>query len=1066
MSKLWLFAGLCLRTLITYLGVFGITSFICGAAGLTTSPYWQAVVVSPGIIALLCIPVAIAAGVASLGRLWALLTPVVYAGAIFAFGAIAYGDPVDFIVKSALRVYNYALYNVSLIYHSLGNFMIPDGYDYTLASSAMYDPHRFFGVFLLASLLGFILYFCVQKKTRVFPIVILLTVIFAPILTYNIAVGNSGIAFISVFASAALGLKVYDHRYGGKAEAIVEKKSRKAASRIERAKRREQKREKKKAIVAEADRVFDKAIDADMPISRARKARKAVFKNKKLEKKAALKAEKLAERLEKKGAKAAKKEKKARIKDLKKQLSKAPKGSSAREGILEKIALEKASDLQTRQQKKNAKEQKRAKRRAKEKKRRESSFAGGFAGAGIALVAFLAVWLPLALVKAPFMEIKPINSRVQTARAYVTAYLKGSDVDLNDPYAYGIDALAPRTLSFDPLELDDRLLFRVDAEGTSNVYLRSWAATRFDWEENKWYSGTYDDLYKYREDFGAGFTPDEIKTDFYKYVYPSSSIIEDSNTYKNFTKYGFTVQQIDVWRVRGSSLLLFVPAHMNTDRGIMEYSEISPSPYKYQNYFEGTYSSFFFRYGRGYSTVSYITAMNRADVSENIQGSLDYYKSCLDAILAAPDATGEEAMAIVYALESAFAEGNVDFTGTSIADRYYFSMTDEEKKDFLESAEKEDKYYSYVLETYSDKSENEAIALLAEEIKNTAIEKELAEGGDGILSSHEAAMAVVEYFKGNEDYYYTETPNANLTNGHKPVIEAFLTDVKQGYCSHFASSAVYLLREMGVPSRYVEGYVAKDSESLGGFGAKHRASIYGTDAHAWVEVYIENMGWMMYEVTPGELSEDMYDPNSDTIDPELENPTVEEEEEPDTAPDVEEEEESTIPVLPPLEEEVNDLQWFIRIIVICLCVALMCALIYFIIRLIHKRAWAVMSKRYEVIDLAKNRDAYIGKEFDTRDAARKMNDWILDIFTLIGCEPRQGELPGEFVARMREDYGDLSKIDIGDVIDAMQKEEFGHGLSYDELSDCAVYLEDIIVSVYAGMNPLQKIVNRYFKRKI
>ena len=253
---------------------------------------------------------------------------------------------------------------------------------------------------------------------------------------------------------------------------------------------------------------------------------------------------------------------------------------------------------------------------------------------------------------------------------------------------------------------------------------------------------------------------------------------------------------------------------------------------------------------------------------------------------------------------------------------------------------------------------------------------------------------------------------------------------------------------------------------MGGYGAKNRADVYGTDAHAWIEVYIEDMGWMQYEVTPGELSEDMYDPNSDTIDPELENPTVEEEEEPDTAPDVEEEEESTIPVLPPLEEEVNDLQWFIRIIVICLCVALMCALIYFIIRLIHKRAWAVMSKRYEVIDLAKNRDAYIGKEFDTRDAARKMNDWILDIFTLIGCEPRQGELPGEFVARMREDYGDLSKIDIGDVIDAMQKEEFGHGLSYDELSDCAVYLEDIIVSVYAGMNPLQKIVNRYFKRKI
>lgn len=1060
MPPLWLYVGLLLRTLVTYIGIFGITVFICGAAGLTTSPYWQAVVVSPSSIALICTIPALACGIASLSKLSAVLTAMVYTGGFAAYGAALYGDPVDFTVKSALRVYNYALYTVSLRFHSVGNFMIPDGYDYTTASTALSDPYRFTGTFILATLIGLILFFSVQKKTRVFPIFVLLTAVLAPILTYNIAQGNAGIAFILVFICAALALKAYDRKYSGRAEMISERRARKAKKKEEKAELRKAKKAEKKSLKKEADKVFDRAIDADLPLSRAKKARRAVFRNAKKAAKEKKKADRLEKRLDKKNSRIAKKEKKATLKALKKKLSKLPKASSERDNILALINGENAVRLSAKAEKKEAARLRRQKAKEKAKKRKKVSWAGGYSGAGVALVAFLAVWIPLSTVSEPFREIKVINSRVQTARAYVTAYLKGSDVDLNDPYAYGIHSLAPRELSFDKLELSDDLLFRVDAEGKSNVYMRSWISGDFNWEENKWYGATYEDIYKYRELFPKNFTPDSIKTDFYKYVYPSTTIIEDENTYKNFTKYGFTQQQIDVWRVRGQSLLIFVPAHMDTDIGLLQYSEYAPSPYKYQNYFEGTYSSMLFRYGRGYGTVSFITALNRADVAKSMEDSLTYYGKCTEAILNNPDAEGEEATAIVYGLEQYFAENNIEYQGTSIADRYYFSMTNVEKAEFLDSVKDEDDYYKYVLEHYKNKSENEVIASIAKDIIKFA-KKE-----DKDLTTHDLAMAVSEYFR-NGGYTYTESPNSELYDENKSVIEAFLTDVREGYCSHFASSAVFILREMGIPARYAEGYVAKDFEPLGGgYGVKNRADIYGTDAHAWVEVYIEDMGWMQYEVTPGELSNDMYDPNSDTIDPELEEPTEEEEEDPVTTPDIEEEDEPTPPVLPPMEDKANDLEWFIRIVVIALCLALVCALIYFFIRWIHKRAWKVMSARYEVIDLAKNRDAYVGKEFDTRNAARKMNDWILDIFSLIGCEPRQGELPSEFVTRMREDYGDLSKIDIGDVIYAMQKEEFGHGLTFDELSDCAVYLEDIIVSVYAGMNPFQKIINRYFKRKI
>ncbi len=1071
MSPLWQYVGLFLRTLILYIGVFGITSFICGAAGLTTSDYWQATAVTPGYIALLSIPVAIASAAASLGKIPALITPFAYTGIYAAITAIAYGNPIDFTVKSALRIYNYALYTVSSIgYYSIGNFMINDGYDYSTAGSAISDPYRFGGTFLLATLLGFILYFCVQRKTRVLPIIILISAVFAPILTYNIAEGNSGIAFMLVFICAVLALNVYDYRYGGKAESILLKRKLRSEKKKEKIEKKLKKKAEKKALRDEAERVFDKAIDADIPLSKARAAKRAVFKNQKetrKNQKLTLKAEK---KLEKKNAKKAKKEKSLLIKEAKKEIKKAKKDSLARAAATEKLSQLLSADTEKKLKQKADAKTRRLEKKTFDKRRRKISMAGGYTGFGVALIAFLAVWLPLAIVDSPFAVIKPINSRVQATRAYVTAYLRGSDVDLDDPYVYGVNTLAPRTLSFDPLELEDKKMFTVDAKGTGNVYLRSWVATDFNWQENTWISATYDQVHSYRDQFGTDFTPDSIKTDYYKYVYPSSAVITDANTYKNFSKYGFTVQQIDVWRVRGSSLLLFVPAHMNTDAGILTYTDILPAPYKYQNYYEGTYSSFYYRYGRGYSTVSFITALNRADTKTSIDASLEYYKLSLDTIRNAPYATGPDADSILYNYEMQLMEKGLEYQGTSIVDRFYFSMSAEEKEAFIKSADTEDKYYEYVLDTYTKKSENERIAGVAETLKADAIAKETENGGDGVLSAHEAVMAIVDYFRSDE-FYYTETPNKDLIKGQaKPVIESFLLDVKQGYCTHFASSAVALLREMDIPCRYAEGYVATDFEPLGSNGTKYRTDVYGTQAHAWIEVYFEDMGWMQYEVTPGQLCDDMYDPNSDTIAPEEDYIPEEEEENTPKPPFGIEDEDEDEDIIPDddfeVKEEVSDLEWFVRIIFIGLGIAAFALLIWLIIRFIRKRTIEFMEARYAVIDTAKNIDAYYAPETDKHALARSINDWILEIYSTIGCQPQVGELPGEFALRMHEDYGDLSTVDVRDVVYAMQKEEFGHGLTYEELSSCATYLEDIIASVYSGMNPWQKIVTRYIKRKI
>lgn len=74
------------------------------------------------------------------------------------------------------------------------------------------------------------------------------------------------------------------------------------------------------------------------------------------------------------------------------------------------------------------------------------------------------------------------------------------------------------------------------------------------------------------------------------------------------------------------------------------------------------------------------------------------------------------------------------------------------------------------------------------------------------------------------------------------IIVAFLSKYKEGVCQHYASAATLLFRALGIPARYVTGYV-------GNSRANEWTDISTENAHAWVEVYIDNFGWMQIEVT-------------------------------------------------------------------------------------------------------------------------------------------------------------------------------------------------------------------------
>lgn len=77
-------------------------------------------------------------------------------------------------------------------------------------------------------------------------------------------------------------------------------------------------------------------------------------------------------------------------------------------------------------------------------------------------------------------------------------------------------------------------------------------------------------------------------------------------------------------------------------------------------------------------------------------------------------------------------------------------------------------------------------------------------------------------------------------------MDYFLFHQKKGYCTYFASAFGVLARCVGIPTRYVEGFMVdyKEKDNVGAY------QVGSNNAHAWVEAYIEGIGWIPFEPTP------------------------------------------------------------------------------------------------------------------------------------------------------------------------------------------------------------------------
>ncbi len=129
-------------------------------------------------------------------------------------------------------------------------------------------------------------------------------------------------------------------------------------------------------------------------------------------------------------------------------------------------------------------------------------------------------------------------------------------------------------------------------------------------------------------------------------------------------------------------------------------------------------------------------------------------------------------------------------------------------------------------------------------------------------------------------YQYTLAPGEMPPDAD--FVNYFLFENKKGYCVHFASSAVLMLRSLGVPARYAEGYLITKEDIAGAEAVaaqtiseceelvgkvegdemvckppstrivlQKRVDVRDYTAHAWVEIYLEEIGWVPVEMTSG-----------------------------------------------------------------------------------------------------------------------------------------------------------------------------------------------------------------------
>ena len=638
------------------------------------------------------------------------------------------------------------------------------------------------------------------------------------------------------------------------------------------------------------------------------------------------------------------------------------------------------------------------------------------------------------------------------------------------------------------------------------VYLRSWIGTRY--KDEKWYSASLREADAFRDTFGDDFSPEMIKENFYRAMFPEFDDLTNEYPAFDMAENGFVTERVSVTRKSGKSPLLYLPSFVLPSRGLLSYNTDTASLLPHTVYFDGIWTSRLFVEGTSYSTESLVTTMKYPGLGKKFGDSIREYLLSLDIIASeqADEIIGagdDVVMPYIEMYEEMFSvRYGIYAKGNSLLRRYILTMTDEERTALKEAAEIQKKYKEYVDATYlqTDESDVYEIRSVAQSVlRQNGISS--AVGSNNFDSYHEVVMALVRYLDANF-IYSKEKPEASETPDDTPdsaetdvpagepephaetdavagsgqgemteptAVVEFLTKTRRGYCVQFASALTLMLRSVGIPARYCEGFIVSNFkvDAEADAGLKYKSDVLDSDAHAWVEVYYDGMGWVQYEATPpygeamygsalgggGEGGVEMPDPPEDKP----ENPNKPQKPAETEAADTSAE---TGELAEPGSGDRAE-NAMLTASIVSIAVSLVAFAVY--AAYVKIRSDKAVLERAALIDKCCN-EGHILSDGERCGLAHRVAVGIFDVYRELGIGPETGELSEEYAARLSGAVGAASDVPVADIMAHIGSEEFGHSIDAHGLSELARYYGELTSNVYGGLSFKDKFVLRYIKR--
>jgi hypothetical protein len=113
----------------------------------------------------------------------------------------------------------------------------------------------------------------------------------------------------------------------------------------------------------------------------------------------------------------------------------------------------------------------------------------------------------------------------------------------------------------------------------------------------------------------------------------------------------------------------------------------------------------------------------------------------------------------------------------------------------------------------------------------------------GETTAYDKAKAIESYLRSSITY----DTKVGLPPDGQDVVDYLLFDNPRGYCEHYATAMTVMLRTLGIPARVAAGYAPGDFDP-----GTDRYIYLQSNAHAWVEVYFPDYGWIPFEPTVSE----------------------------------------------------------------------------------------------------------------------------------------------------------------------------------------------------------------------